>query len=205
MLNPPLKKALAATAAAVLMLSACGQERELPAGGTQGMDEAGCRALLGGPAVEELTGEQDSHRMHEVGSLSGCQALTASSNGMRITVVQVPGSQWAESQERTFSDLLPDGDPAITELTEKLGSGELTDEEGCRLFDALAAATHKTDGPVVVGIAPLGALSQASAQACVDGEFGLVAMERMSKYDLTADLEELLTHALDEVHPAELA
>lgn len=197
---------------AALLLSACGPDAEELSGTlTDGIDEQGCQRLLSGPATEELTGPQSSHRLHEVGGLPACQALTSGDNGARVTVVRVPAAQWAGTQYWTFMDLLPahptdaDADPRLLELMESLREKTLPDEDACELFVALAEERHGSAEPLVVSPAALGGLSLLSAQACDGGQFALVTMESAADLELTPERESLLRAAVDELHPGDLA
>ena len=170
---------------------------------TDSISEEQCDDLLSGEAMQELTGEQGSFRLHDVGDLPACQALTAGDNGMRITVVRVPATQWASSQRQTFADLLPSTGDHVDELS-ALDDETLTDEAACELFEALMEHTHGGAAPWVVATASLGRLQTIAAQACTSGEFSLVTAEETGEFELTPQRRTQFRAALQEVHPEPL-
>lgn len=171
---------------------------------TDAIDEEGCEDLLSGELMGELTGSQGSFRLTEVGGLDACQALITRT-GSRVTAVRLPASSWAQSQARTFQDVLvpATSDPEVTALAEKVSGSGVSDDEACTLFAALSEVTYPDAGSVVISTFPLGGLEVASAQACTDGEFGLLNIESAGSIDLTDELRSAMRAALDEIHPGE--
>lgn len=191
----------------VLIVTGCGgiSDDERAQLHTNSLDAEGCEDLLSGAAMTELTGSQGSFRLTEVGGVEACQALITKT-GSRVTAVRLPASSWAQSQTLTFQDLLDPqtSDPGVTALVEKASGAGVSDDEACTLFAALSEATHPDAGSVVITTFSLGGLEVASAQACADGEFGLLNIETTGSIELTDDLKAGLQAALDEIHPGEL-